>query len=86
MAKRGAAGRRESPERKEGLTAAEQRVESEDAASPVLTVLAKRLRASKKKLKKIEEIEAKAKAGEEINADQVTNTPCCVLLKGSRVC
>ena len=45
--------------------------ELEAKDSPVLVVITKRLRAAKKKLKRVEEIEAIKATGKDINADQV---------------
>ena len=39
--------------------------------SPVLSLITKRLRAARKKIKKVEEIEAIKASGREINTDQV---------------
>ena len=66
-----------APETAAATAAAESRKEALlDAAardSPVLTLIAKRLRAAKKKAKRAEEIESIKASGREINADQVLN-------------
>lgn len=50
-------------------------LDAEARDSPVLTLIAKRLRAARKKIKRVEEIEAIKAAGREINADQVWQHP-----------
>ena len=47
--------------------------DAEAKDSPVLTLITKRLRASRKKIKKVEEIEAIKASGREINSDQVAS-------------
>jgi len=49
----------------------EAMLDHEARGSPVLTLIAKRLRAAKKKVKKVEEIEAIKNSGRDINSDQV---------------
>jgi hypothetical protein len=46
-------------------------LDHEARGSPVLTLIAKRLRAARKKVKKVEEIEAIKNSGRDINGDQV---------------
>ena len=50
-------------------------MDAESKDSPVLSLLYKRLRAARKKLKKVEELEAVKASGKEINNDQVPSTP-----------
>jgi hypothetical protein len=52
-------------------------LDHEARGSPVLTLIAKRLRAAKKKVKKVEEIETIKNSGRDINSDQV----CLILPK-----
>ena len=56
-------------------------LDQEARGSPVLTLIAKRLRAARKKLKKVEEIEAIKNSGRDINVDQV-----CTLLEKQKYC
>lgn len=51
----------------------EELLDAEAKDSPVLSLISKRLRAARKKVKKVEEIEAIKASGREINTDQV----CC---------
>ena len=46
-------------------------LDAEARGSPVLSLIAKRLRAAKKKVKRVEEIESLKASGREINSDQV---------------
>ena len=46
-------------------------MDAEAKDSPVLSLITKRLRAARKKVKKVEEIEAIKASGREINTDQV---------------
>lgn len=49
--------------------------ETETSVSHVIQTIQKRIRNSKKRLRGIEEIKAKAEAGKELNADQVCGGP-----------
>ena len=67
-------------------------MDAEAKDSPVLSLIMKRLRAARKKVKKVEEIEAIKAGGREINTDQASQSPignlkrCKRLLRYHKAC
>lgn len=64
-----------------GVPAPAASSQAADEGSPVLQQLAKRVRNLRKRLRNVEEIQAKLDSGKALNADQVGFRPACVRLQ-----